>query len=137
MSIVTIAVNTVVEVPLAFTRLGEGGIAAGTLVSFALQAIVMLFMLDRKIGGLGLGGIARNTVKMLIACGVMAAACWAVQQLSGYPHATSHLASAEQLMILMLTGAVSYFAVCRLLGFRAGAMLHGDKSSAESSARPY
>jgi putative peptidoglycan lipid II flippase len=63
MAIVTIVVNTAVEVPLAFTGLKEAGIAAGTLASFALQAIVMLIMLDKRIGGLGLTDIARSILK--------------------------------------------------------------------------
>ena len=63
LSVITIAVNTAVEIPLSFTRLHEAGIAAGTLASFALQAVVMLIMLDRKIGGLGLASIAPTSPK--------------------------------------------------------------------------
>ncbi len=118
LSVITIAINTAVEIPLSFTRLHEAGIAAGTLASFALQAIVMLILLDRKIGGLGLGSIARSVVKMLIACAAMAAACWGVQQLSQYPHSAGHLASLEQLAILMLVGGGTYAGACLLLGLR-------------------
>jgi putative peptidoglycan lipid II flippase len=123
MSIVTIAVNTAVEIPLAFTKLGESGIAAGTLASFAIQAIVMLVMLDRKVGGLGLGSIARNVAKMLLACAAMFAACWAVQQLRQYPHAAGHLASAEQLAILIFVGAAAYLGACAILGLRLSALM--------------
>jgi putative peptidoglycan lipid II flippase len=118
LSVVTIAVNTAVEIPLSFTRLHEAGIAAGTLASFALQAVVMLIMLDRKIGGLGLRSIAGKVAKMLIACAAMAATCICVQHLAQYPHAAGHLASAEQLAILILTGGATYAAMCLLLGLR-------------------
>jgi putative peptidoglycan lipid II flippase len=118
MSIVTILVNTIIEIPLSFTKLGEAGIAAGTLASFALQAIVMLIMLDRKVGGIGLKSIAISTAKMLTACGAMAAACWGIQMLSVYPHGAGHLASAEQLAILMLIGGVTYLGACAALGLR-------------------
>src|SRR5690348_3927033 len=41
MSIITLAVNLAVELPLVWTSLGEAGMAAGTLASFALQSLVM------------------------------------------------------------------------------------------------
>jgi len=123
MSIVTIAVKTAVEIPLAFSKLGESGIAAGTLASFAIQAIVMLVMLDRKVGGLGLGKIARDVGKMLLACAAMAGACWGIQQLRQYPHAAGHLASAEQLAILILVGGGTYAGACLLLGLRLPAKM--------------
>jgi putative peptidoglycan lipid II flippase len=127
LAMITIAVNTAVEIPLSFTRLHEAGIAAGTLASFGLQAIIMLIMLDRKIGALGLGSIARNVAKMLLACAAMAAACWGIQQLSQYPHGPGHLASAEQLAILMLVGGGAYAGMCLLLGLRLPAKLRsGD-----------
>jgi putative peptidoglycan lipid II flippase len=118
LAVVTIAVNTVVEVPLAFTKLGEAGIAAGTLASFAIQAVVMLVLLDRRIGGLGRGAIAGSTVRMLIGCAAMGAACWGLQRMSFYPHGNGHWASAEQLGMLMVVGAAAYVGVCMILGLR-------------------
>ena len=53
MSVVNIVLNLVVEMPLLWW-LGEAGMAVGTLVSFAMQAVVMLWMLDRRVQGLGL-----------------------------------------------------------------------------------
>jgi putative peptidoglycan lipid II flippase len=122
LAVITIAINTAVEIPLSFTRLGEAGIAAGTLASFALQAVVMLIMLDRKVGGLGLGSIARNAAKMLLACAAMAGACWGVQRFGQFPQSTGHLASAEQLAILMIVGAATYLAACAALGMRISAV---------------
>jgi putative peptidoglycan lipid II flippase len=118
LSIVTICVNTVVEIPLSFTKLGESGMAAGTLASFAVQAIIMLVMLDRKIGGIGLKSIASGAARMLIACAALSAACWGVQKLAIYPAGTNHLASLEQLAILMIVGGAAYLGMCWLLGVR-------------------
>jgi putative peptidoglycan lipid II flippase len=112
LSIVTLTVNTMVEVPLAFTHLGEAGLAAGTLASFALQAIVMLFMLDRKVGGIGMKEILIGVVKMLLACAVMTGACLGIQSISIFPRGAGHLASLEQLVILMIVGGISYAGVC-------------------------
>jgi putative peptidoglycan lipid II flippase len=124
LSIITIAINTAVEIPLSFTRLGESGIAAGTLASFALQAVVMLIMLDRRVGGLGLMQIGKDAAKMLFACAAMAVACWGVQLLPIYPHSTTHIASAVQLVMLITVGGATYLLTCLCLGFRIKSMMH-------------
>lgn len=93
MSVVTIVVNTVVEVPLLWTRLGEAGMAAGTCVSFAVQAVVMLVMLDRRVGGLDLKQIGRQAGKMVLAALVMWGVCLLVQRLPYYPRGRSNLAA--------------------------------------------
>jgi putative peptidoglycan lipid II flippase len=137
MSIITIAINTVVEIPLSFTRLGEAGIAAGTLASFALQAVVMLIMLDRRTGGLALGKIATSAAKMVLACTAMAGACLSVQHLPIYPDGNSHIASAIQLAILVVTGGATYLLACRILGFRVRAMMHpGDSTTLSPAPTP-
>jgi putative peptidoglycan lipid II flippase len=121
MSIVTLALNTAVEIPLAFTHLGEAGIAAGTLASFSVQAVVMLIMLDRKIGGLGLRTIVWDVGKMILACAVMGAACVGVRNLGFFPSGNGHLVELEQLTILMVVGAGTYLAICAGLGMHRGA----------------
>jgi putative peptidoglycan lipid II flippase len=136
LSIVTISVNTAVEIPLSFTKLGESGMAAGTLASFAVQAIVMLIMLDRKIGGIGFKSIASGAARMLIACAAMTAACWGVQQLAVYPTGTNHLASLKQLTILMIVGGATYGGVCWALGVRMTGMLSPKSPPAPPAPLP-
>ncbi len=136
LSIVTISVNTVVEIPLSFTKLGESGMAAGTLASFAIQAIVMLIMLDRKVGGIGLKSIATGAAKMLIACAAMCVACWGVQQLPIYPAQITHVASLEQLVILMVVGGVTYGGVCWALGVRMTGMISPKSRPTPPVPRP-
>ena len=116
MSLVTLALNTAVEIPLSFTRLREAGIAAGTLVSFSVQAVVMLIMLDRRIGGLGLRTIAMDAGKMMLACAVMGVACMGVRKLGFFPSRAGHVVELGQLAILMVIGAATYLAVCAGLG---------------------
>lgn len=116
MSIVTLAVNLAVELPLVWTNLGEAGMAVGTLASFAAQAIVMLFMLDRRVAGLGLRELVVPVLKMLTATGLMILACIAVQHSPGYPHGNSRVAWAAQLIVLMGVGAAVYLGTCALMG---------------------
>jgi putative peptidoglycan lipid II flippase len=118
LSIVTILVNTAVEIPLCFTRLGEAGMAVGTLASFGVQAIVMLWLLDRKSGGLGLKPIAAGAAKMMVACVAMIAACLLIEKTPIFPRAATHMASLQQLAILLPVGAATYLGICWLLRVR-------------------
>ena len=84
MSVVNVVINLVIEIPLLWV-MGESGMAVGTVVSFAVQAAVMLYMLDRKIGGLHLRKTVKPVAKMLIATAAMTAACLALRKLPFYP----------------------------------------------------
>lgn len=117
MSIVNIVLNLVVELPLLWmSNLGEAGMAVGTCVSFVVQAIVMLYMLDRRIGGLELGRLIAPAAKMLLATAVMIAACLGVRYLPMYPSGVTRAASAMQLTIQILVGASVYCGVCAIAG---------------------
>jgi putative peptidoglycan lipid II flippase len=109
-------INLAVEIPLIFTPLREAGMAVGTMVSFAIQAVAMLWVLDRRVGGIGLGPSMRNIGKMLLATLAMLAACVAIQRLPGWPAEETQWAWAMQLTILMGVGGGVYFVMCQALG---------------------
>src|SRR6185503_10917918 len=79
LSIVTLIVNLAVEIPLLWTPLAEAGMAAGTAVSFSIQSVVMLHLLRRRVGTLGLSTSVKPITKMLIASALMWAACVGIQ----------------------------------------------------------
>jgi putative peptidoglycan lipid II flippase len=124
--IVNLVLNLVVELPLLWilpayvdSEIAETGMAWGTLVSFAIQAVVMTMMLSRRVGGVGLGSVLPNVTKMVFACAVMWLACWAVQRTPLYP--SEHvlrpkLRWAIQLTILMSTGGAVYLGACAAMG---------------------
>ncbi len=116
MSIVTLVVNLMVEIPLLWTPLAESGMAAGTLVSFALQAVVMLYMLDRRIGGLGLSSSVAPILKMLVATLIMTLACWALRHSPLYPQGNTRFTWAAQMLLVIATGALVYLTACATLG---------------------
>ena len=115
MSVVNIGLNLVVELPLIWW-LGESGMAVGTLVSFAVQAAVMLWMLDRKVGGLDLRRTLAPVAKMAAATAVMGLACWAVMRSPVYPRGDGRAAWAGQLVVLLGVGGATYLAACAALG---------------------
>jgi len=116
LGIVNLVLNVVVELPLLWTPLAEAGMAAGTLVAFAVQAVAMVYMLDRAVGGLGLSRIGPGVVKMVIASLLMWLACAGVQRLPLFPRGDGNLIFATQLIALMAVGGLTYFAACAAMG---------------------
>lgn len=113
-SIINIVANVAVEVPLLWT-FGEAAMAIGTLVSFSIQAIVMLWMLDRRVGGLGLGELVWPTAKILLATAVMLAACMIIRALPIYPVTEGRLLWLTQLVLIGGVGGLTYFGLCRMM----------------------
>ncbi|HEX8522352.1 MAG TPA: murein biosynthesis integral membrane protein MurJ [Tepidisphaeraceae bacterium] len=114
MSVINIALNLIVELPLLWW-MGEPAMAVGTLVSFAVQAVVMLWMLDHRVGGLNLKRLATPTLKMLLATAVMGVALVALEHSPLYPVGNSRMTWLIQLTLLLLTGATTYLFACWLL----------------------
>jgi putative peptidoglycan lipid II flippase len=115
MSIVNIALNLIFEIPLLWW-LGESAMAVGTLISFVIQAIVMVLMLDRRIGGLGLRRMLMPTIKMLLATLTMVAMLLALRSSRVYPHGAGRGTWMIQLIIMLAAGAATYLGACAALG---------------------
>jgi putative peptidoglycan lipid II flippase len=113
--IANLLINTIIELPLLWSPLHESGMAVGTLVSFAVQSVVMLWLLDRRTGGLGLRSLRGPVAKMLIGCCTMTAASLAVRWLPIYP-AAGMAQAAAQLTVTMCVGGGAYFLTCAILG---------------------
>lgn len=117
-AVLNIAANLAVEIPLIWTPLREAGMAVGTLVSFSIQAVLMLWLLSRRVGGIGLRQSVAPIGKMLIATAAMVAACLALRLIPAWPDGDTGRGALVQLVALMGTGAVAYFGAARLMGLR-------------------
>lgn len=118
-TIYNLLINLIIEIPLLWTGLGESGMAVGTLVSFSIQSIAMLYILNKRLGGLGISQSLPVIGKMVAATFVMLIACLVVQRLPFYPHEPTRISWAAQLILMMSLGAGVYFIVCILLGIDA------------------
>jgi putative peptidoglycan lipid II flippase len=114
--IINLLINLIVELPLLWTPLRESAMAVGTLVSFAIQSIAMLWLLNRRTGTIRLREIAPNIAKMLAATAAMSIACLVVIYSPLYPSGSGKLIWAAQLGIIMIAGAAIYFVACWLMG---------------------
>jgi putative peptidoglycan lipid II flippase len=126
MAVVNIILNLIVEIPLLWW-MGEPAMAVGTMVSFAIQTVIMVWMLNRKIGGLDLGKSVAPVAKMLVATAVMGLACFGIQHAPYFPHSQGRISWAVQLAVVMGVGAAVYLGVCSLLGLDMIAQLRPGK----------
>ncbi len=126
MSIVTLLVNLVVEIPLLWTSLGEAGMAAGTTASFILQAVLMLWMLNRRVGGLELRRIAGHLARVIVATALMTLACWALKHAPFFPADLSKKTALLRLCLFVGVGGTTYLAACWAMGIRNPAPRRGN-----------
>jgi len=129
-------INLAVEIPLIFTPLRESGMAFGTLVSFAVQSLAMLWILNRRVGGLELRGAFGRIGLMLLATGAMVLACQGVKMLPFWPASDTRFAWAIQLLLLMAIGGAVYFAICAAGGINVLSALRRRKTSEAKPAGP-
>jgi putative peptidoglycan lipid II flippase len=129
MSIVNIVINLIVEIPLLWW-LGESAMALGTLVSFVIQAIVMIWMLDKKISGLAIGKSLSSILRMGVATAVMAVACLLIQHVPGYPTGATRTVWAAQLTILIGTGGLVYLFASWIVGLEIANHLRPKRKAA-------
>lgn len=113
---INLFLNLVIEIPLLWTGLGESAMAVGTLVSFSIQAVAMLWLLSRRVGGLGMSQSTPAILKMVIATILMLAVCILLQFMPIYPRGEGKLIFATQLGLLMILGGVTYFVACAAMG---------------------
>jgi putative peptidoglycan lipid II flippase len=136
---INLLMNLVIELPLLWTPLRESGMAVGTLVSFSIQAVAMLWVLDRRVGGLGLAQLSGRAGRMLAATLVMTAvgvALWLTPWFSSSGGRSDH---AIRLVTLMVVCAGVYFASCRLMGLDVMRLVprrRGGEAAAAESRRP-
>ena len=97
----------------------EGGIAAGTTIAAIVQCIILLMVLKKRSGTLGLAELRPFLIKALFAGLIMFAAGWAVDDLLAQTPIldTSHrvLAALVRLPIVVLVAALVYGVAARLL----------------------
>lgn len=114
-SILNIVVNLSVELPLIWV-MGEAGMAIGTLVSFCLQSLIMLWILDRRVGGIGFASSGKTIVKILVATILMLGVCLGVQFSPFYPTGQTRWDWLGQIVVTTCVGVCVYLITTYALG---------------------
>lgn len=126
---INLGINLIVEIPLLWSPLTESAMAVGTLVSFAVQALAMLYLLNNRLGGLELSRSLPVVLKMFAAMLLMILACVGVRYLPIYPAAEGKLAFTTQLIVTVGVGITVYFIGCMVFGISVMKHLRRKRAS--------
>ncbi len=118
-AVINLMANLAIEIPLLWTPMRESGMAVATLAVFSVQSAAMLWLLDRRLGGIGLRQALGPIGKMVLASGVMAGVLLAMRQLPVWPDEATRHGSAIALLVLMVLGGLTYAAACYALRVEA------------------
>ncbi len=114
----TTAVNFIINVTLGYnlmqTGLAHGGLTLAPSISVTVQVILLTWLLQRKIGKLPLGEIARSVGKIFLAAGIMGAIIWYITgQVNWF--ADPFLTRLGVLAGTVAAGGAAYLGICYLL----------------------
>jgi putative peptidoglycan lipid II flippase len=113
-SVATVVVN--VGLSYVFMQvLGVGGLALGTTVALTLNFFVLLYLLRRKIGPMGLGRLAGSLLRVAGASAVMGVVVWAVDY--GLSRAIEGTASGDAIRVVvgLTAGLLTYVFAAKLM----------------------
>lgn len=116
---INLGLNLVIELPLIWLLpwpWGEVGLAAGTLVSFSIQAVVMTWLLSRRLDGIGLRRSIWPIGVMMLATGAMVASCLLLRLMPAWPMGDAFMPAALRLLMVIGVGSVVYFGVTWIAG---------------------
>ncbi|HRZ13898.1 MAG TPA: murein biosynthesis integral membrane protein MurJ [Candidatus Omnitrophota bacterium] len=112
-SAISLVLNCALNAALMFS-LKLNGLALATSISGISGFLILLVILRKKLGGLGLRGLIDFCVRVFLASVVMGEVCFII---SGYPLGSGVplLARAVNLLLPIAGGMLAYFAMCALL----------------------
>ncbi len=113
-SVTTVVVNIGLSY-LFMQFLGVGGLALGTTVALTINFFVLLYLLRRKIGPMGLGELAGSFVRVVAASAAMGVVIWAVDY--GLTRLVGETTSgnAVRVVVGLLAGIFTYLFASKLM----------------------
>jgi len=113
-SVVTVAINVGLSY-LFMQFLGVGGLALGTTVALSVNFVVLIWLLNRKIGSMGFGRMFRSLGMVVGLSAVMGAVVWAVDFALGRALEATTMGYAVRLVAGFVAGVVVFLIAARLV----------------------
>jgi putative peptidoglycan lipid II flippase len=113
-SVATVVINVGLSY-LFMQFLDVGGLALGTTVSLTMNFFVLLYLLRRKIGPMGLKRLAGSLLKVASSSAVMGVVIWAVDTGLGRAVSPTTTGNAIRVVAGLLAGAVTYLVAAKLM----------------------
>jgi len=95
------------------------GLAVALTLASLFNAIVLLWLIQRRIGGLRLSSLSVMLVKVAPALLVMSVVVWAVLQFGHWNADTERIRNSAVLLTAVFSGGAIYLVICRLFGVNA------------------
>jgi putative peptidoglycan lipid II flippase len=95
--------------------LGVGGLALGTTIAFSINFLVLLYLLRRKIGPIGLNKLAGSFARVAVAAVAMGVVVWAVDLVLSRALGETTGANAARVVMGAGAGLLTYLAAARLM----------------------
>ena len=116
---VKISVTTVVlNIGLSYLLmqfLGVGGLALGTTVALTVNFVVLVWLLERRIGPVGFGTIFSSLLRVIAVSAVMGVAVWAVDFLLSHAIGETLGGNAARVATGLVVGGLVFLGVARLV----------------------
>ena len=109
-SAVVVVVNLLVGLGVMHAGIGVHGLSATLAVSNAVQAVLLMILMRRKIGALGVGPLLRQAAAKLLVAVVACAAAWWVARLGDWPRGFTLMNA------VVLSGAIGVAVVVYVAG---------------------
>jgi putative peptidoglycan lipid II flippase len=113
-SIATVVINIGLSY-LFMQFLGVGGLALGTTVALTVNFVVLIWLLRRKIGPVGLGKTFGSLVRVCGVSAVMGAVVWVIDYLISRQVQTNFAGHAVRLFVGLAIGATVFLLVSKLV----------------------
>ncbi|OQW33050.1 MAG: hypothetical protein A4E19_06815 [Nitrospira sp. SG-bin1] len=91
--------------------LGAAGLALATALASMVNGVILVAVLNRRLGGVEWGTVARSAFRVLVACIPLGGACWWVAGAEVWTHSAEWLTKSALLCIAIGLGAGGYFGV--------------------------
>lgn len=113
------SIMTAIFIPLNYVlkdAMGVGGLALATSIAATLHMFALMFLLRKRIGGLGSKRLAVSTGKILLSSAALAAVCWAAKSaIAQTTDITTRSGAAKVVFASMPAGLVVYLIMMWLL----------------------
>jgi putative peptidoglycan lipid II flippase len=115
-AVAVVGLNVVLNVTLIWTPLREAGLAWSTSICAAIQAIVMLWVLQRRGLSLRSDGVPRAVMQIVVLTAIMALSVWSASRMLG--DSTEWWPSLIKLLVLISIGGAVYILGAMLMRMR-------------------
>ena len=91
--------------------LGAAGLALATALAAMVNGLILVAVLNRRLGGVEWGAVGRSSLRVLVACIPLVLTCWGAAQAEIWTHSGDWLTKSAMLMVTIALSVVGYLGI--------------------------